>query len=252
MSTNVRFSNVYSECEIANHSRGKRVARCISTGGASTRHFVHKDIHAVCEMHHCLVLEDPTHEDIHNVLSCTGVVMRFDDERYFFNPLTPMGMNFSNMKDDVKSGAMFLDDTSLGYYFQSDVRTTFRDNILNVTCTDGLQTCVTLHNGTACFGNVDGTAIVDASTSLAAGALITLAFGLVRAAFLPRGIAVDMLYLVIPAVGAGMVFVGANLSIKFAYFLGTYMTISVMAVGKYWRDVSRPQTQRYDAIARAP
>jgi len=251
----VTFSNAYASCTIADHSRDKRIVGCVTASGRTTRNFVHNDQHAACEFHHCVVLEDPTHDDIHNVLSCTGAIMRFDDDNFFFNPLTPLAPKFSAMKSAASTGAISLDDTSVQYYYKDDVRTVFHDNILGVTCKNDLKTCVRFHNGTACFGNVDETPIIHASSSLIVGVVTAFTFAAGRQVFFrnSKGLVSHVLYFFAPLLGTGLIFLGSNMAVKFPYFLGNYVMISLFAFIALLRmDFGRPQTHRYDAVTGAP
>lgn len=252
MPPRVPFSNTYASCVIADHSRSKRVVGCVTASGQTTRNFVHNDQHAACEFHHCVVLEDPTHDNIHNVLSCTGAMMRFDDDNFFFNPLTPLAPNFGAMKSAASTGTISLDDTSVQYYYKDDVRTVFRDNILGVSCNNNLKTCVSFYNGTVCFGNVDDTNIIHASSSLIVGVVTAFTFAAGRQVFFRKsnGLMSNVIYFFAPLIATGLIFLGSNMAVKFPYFLGNYVMISVFAFIAILRmDSGRPQTHRYDTVA---
>jgi hypothetical protein len=140
------------------------------------RHFVHNDEVAFCQYHYCVILNDII-RDAHDTLSCSGTIARFGDDKYYYNPITPLQPNFGKLLK-LPSSMVDFAGSRVFYYYMKDIRTRFPYNIEDVSCTNDLKTCVTTVNGTKhCWGNVEGKSIIHSKDSMLLGLGISLFCG---------------------------------------------------------------------------
>lgn len=224
--------NQFSLCTVDDHSSGGEVLSCLNTMGDRHRYFVYDSQVAMCEYHMCVIVLDRK-DNAHNQLVCSGGIMRFGDDLYYFNPLTPFGINFDKMLPLSRSSVDYF-ATNVQYFFQSDVRSTFQHDIMEVNCTNNMRTCIKFSNSSVCFGNVEDTAIIHSTESLIYGIVVSFFVGALCYIFIRDRVPDDKsLYYVfafylIPLVGIGMFFNGWFLTIPIPYIMGNAIVLFII------------------------
>lgn len=223
--------NWFSSCSVVKHSSGNDVFSCINIMGENMRHFVYNSKISMCEYHTCFVV-DNLDSGRHNELVCSGSILRFNDDLYYFNPLTPFGIDFNKMLPLPTSTVDYY-SKNVQYYFQNDVRSIFADDIIDINCTNNMRTCLTFSNSSICFGNIEETSIIHSTSSLLHGIIIAFFFGALCFVVLRKHIgdypiSFIMAFYIVPLVGCGMIYYGLLLSMWIPYLIGNMLSISIM------------------------
>lgn len=192
----------------------------------------------------CVVLKDRKN-DFQNKVACSGTIMRFNDDMYYFNPLTPFGINFDKMIPLTNSAVDYFGGVNVQYYFQNDVRSTFAEEILAINCTNEMKTCLQFSNTSLCFGNVENTTIIHSTTALFHGIISAFVAGTVGYLFIKeyvmgyRMLFVISFYLV-PLMAVGMIYTGFFLTMSVPFLMGNSIVIFVFTLLYYvLRDVRK-------------
>lgn len=230
------------------------VFECINFMGQVDRNYMYTpESSAVCNYHYCVILKDRV-SSRHNTISCSGAVMRFGDDNYFFNPITPFVMDFSSMLP-MPSSAVDLLSTGIDFYYTKDVQTTFAQDIMLVNCTNDFKTCLTFANTSTCFGNMDDMTVIHSEKAITFGAMSSLAVGaFVIFILMPKlhdkpPWYVFLMY-VMPIVAIALIYSGVALSPRIPFVLGAFMVMwSFPFIFYGFRDVYR-NTDGYKAVER--
>jgi hypothetical protein len=170
----VILENYFDTCDI-DDSDSPAVFSCLNFMGDTDKNYLYGDNVALCEYHYCMIIESRT-TGKHDTLSCSGAIMRFGDDNYYFNPITPFIADFKKMKP-MPPSAVELMSLEIDYYYAKDVRTRFNQEIETVKCTNDFKTCVTFDNSTLCFGNIRNQHIVHTPQALTWGTMSSLLIG---------------------------------------------------------------------------
>lgn len=224
----VFLRNQFTMCTVDDHSSGGQVLSCLNTMGDRHRYFVYDSKVAMCEYHMCTVILDRK-DNAHNQIACSGAIMRFGDDKYYFNPLTPFGINFGKMLPMSRSAVDYF-AVNVQYFFQSDVRSTFENDIMDINCTNDMRTCLTFTNKTLCFGNVEDTTIIHSTESLIHGIIISFLVGSLCYIFLRKEVkwfplSFVFAFYIVPLVGIGMAYCGWFLSMSIPYLMGNAIVL---------------------------
>jgi hypothetical protein len=222
------YRNWFSLCFVDDHSSGREIFSCMNIMGESFKHFVYNSKIAMCEYHTCLVIQNRD-DDSHNELVCSGAILRFGDDKYYFNPLTPFGIDFDKMLQLPESTVDYF-SRNVQYYFQNDVRSTFSSDIVDINCTNDMRTCITFNDSSVCFGNKDDIGIIHSSASLVNGVIVAFTLGSIAYLFLKKEVSeyplsFVFLFYIVPLVGIGMMYNGWFLSMSIPYLLGNIIVI---------------------------
>jgi hypothetical protein len=153
----------------------EQVLSCTNFMGAVDKHVLYRGVYSSCEYHYCALIYDRVSLR-HNTISCSGGVMRFNNNELFLNPITPFILDFAKMIRMPVSAVELL-GTNLEFYYAKDVRTTFALDIVSVNCTNSFKTCLTFTNTSVCFGNLDDTNVVNSPEAMVWGAVSSLVIG---------------------------------------------------------------------------
>ncbi|GBG32372.1 Hypothetical Protein FCC1311_085972 [Hondaea fermentalgiana] len=152
------FVNGFDACTVS-ADFNRTILTCVSTLGQEQRHFLRDTLLAVCAHHFCAVREDL---DGHNTLTCSGAIRvvggasevdgGLERSTAYFNPLAPARVDFAGLREVSPPG--LSQSWNLQYFYASDVRSVFYDDLVGVSCTDAGATCVDVVDGAhLCFGN---------------------------------------------------------------------------------------------------
>lgn len=228
--------NEFLQCTVKEHSSGDDILVCLNTMGDRHRYFVWDNQIAMCEYHMCLVMKDRK-DGGHDTLVCSGAILRFDADAYYFNPVTPFGLEFSNMLPLPRSAVDYF-AVQYQYYFQDDVRSKFSEDIVSVNCTNNLRTCLTFTNTTLCFGNVEDTTIIHSTQALVHGIIVAFAVGSLCYLFLRQKVSDYPLsfvfaFYIIPLVGIGMIYNGLLLTMYIPFIMGNFIVLFIFIMLYY-------------------
>ena len=236
------FRNIFSLCTVDDHSNGGEIFSCMNIMGDKTTYFIHDSKIAMCEYHTCLVLSNKN-DNSHKQLACSGAILRMGDDLYYYNPLTPFGINFDKMLPLPKSTV----DSFSGeyqYYFQNDVRSTFSENIMDINCTNDMRTCLTFTNNSICFGNIENNVIIHSLSSLIYGVIVAFTFGTIMYVLLKKKVIQYPLsfvftFYIIPLIGLGMMYNGLFLTMAIPYVTGNIIVLALFQFMYYTlRDIN--------------
>lgn len=221
----------FDNCELSTvEGIPQTILSCINFMGETDQHVVFNNKYAICEYHYCaIILNRVTNR--HNTLTCSGGIMRFGDDNYFFNPITLFKLDFSKMLP-LPTSAVEVLGYGLEFFYSKDIRTTFQDDIMDVTCTNDFQTCLRFHNGTVCFGNTQDIGIMHTPQAYMWGCVNSIILGAFVLFFLtPRLKDRHLWYLfflfVIPVAGVSLIVAGTTLGPKIPFTLGS-LTILIL------------------------
>lgn len=237
------YQNVFETCHVEIHSSGRDIFICENLMNGEQRHFIHNSLISMCKYHLCMVLDDLYDNITHNIMSCSGAIIRFDSDLYYFNPITPYGVNFSAMSELTTSTVDFFAG-NLQYYYQSDVRTMFNETITSITCTDDFKTCVRTANFEMCFGNTLDKYVIHSMTSLFHGLIVSFAFALFVYYVLKKEIVNSMffhfVFFVIPLVAIGLIYNGMFIAVVIPYIMGNLIAIFTWQLFSYYNSQIPP------------
>lgn len=228
--------NRFTQCTAEDHSSGGEVLACVNTMGDRHRHFVYNSKIAMCEYHMCTILVDRK-DDAHDTIACSGAIMRFSNDLYYFNPLTPFGLDFDEMLPMARSAVDYF-AIQYQYYFQADVRSKFAEPIMNINCTNNMKTCLTFRNSSLCFGNVKETTILHSTESLIHGIIVAFTVGAVCYLLLKKHVknfplSFVFLFYIVPLIGIGMSYNGWFLSMTVPYMMGNGIVLFIFIMLYY-------------------
>lgn len=232
----VLLRNKFSQCATEDHSSGGKVLECLNMMGDRHRYFVHNNKFAMCEYHACVIL-DNRHDNSHDTVSCSGAILRFDDDMYYFNPLTPFGLNFDKMLPLTNSAIDYF-SVHYQYYFQADVRSKFTEEIIDLNCTNAMKTCLTFTNHSLCFGNVEDTTIIHSTESLIHGIIVAFSLGALCYLFLrdkttKYPLSFVFAFYILPLIGLGMAYNGFFLAMSIPYLMGNAVVLFIFIILYY-------------------
>lgn len=223
--------NRFTQCIAENHSSGGKVLACVNTMSERHRYFVYNSKISMCEYHMCVILVD-RNDGTHDTVACSGAIMRFGNDLYYFNPLTPFGLYFDEMLPMTRSAIDYF-AIQYQYYFQADVRSKFTEPIVNINCTNSMKTCLTFSsNRSLCFGNIEDTIIIHSTESLIHGIIISFTVGACCYLFWKKHaknfiIPFLFLFYIVPLLGLGMIYNGWFLSMTIPYLMGNVIVIFI-------------------------
>lgn len=168
------YNNTFDSCDFIPHStgNGQQVMYCINFMNNHLKHFVYDNQYSMCKNHYCVVTNDVSNLE-HRVVSCSGAIIRFNENDYF-NPINTKRPLFDDL---VKLPSNIPDFLSFGndYYYLHDSRTTFNKDVMKINCTNDYKTCVEFDDGSSrCFGNISNIKIFDSLSSFIIGSNMTL------------------------------------------------------------------------------
>lgn len=244
----MHYRNQFTLCDVRPHSSGSDLLSCLNLMGSRQSYFVYNGMVAMCEYHMCAVLLDRA-DGSHSTVACSGSILRFGDDRYYFNPLTPFGVNFDNMLPLSRSSVDYF-AKDVQYYFQNDVRSKFSSDITGINCTNSMRTCLRFEGGAElCFGNTELTPIIHSTSSLMLGILASFTVGVLSYLFLRNRISRSfpltfaLLFYIVPLVGIHLVFSGFFLSMSIPFLIGMMIVVFIFSVVYYPLRDMRKHTQ---------
>ena len=229
----------------------EKILSCINFMGDVDKNVIYSDKYAICEYHYCSILKNRG-TGRHNVLSCSGGMMRFGDDNQFFNPLTPFEIKFSEMVQ-MPMSAVELMGVDLEYYYAKDIRTNFAQDITNLNCTNDFKTCLTFTNATLCFGNTRDNAIVHSRQAVVWGVVTSLVLGsFVVFILMPRLRDRGMFYLlftyIVPLLGFILIYAGLFLGPKIPFVMASVLVFMLFPIVFYsLRDVHK-DSNKYNQV----
>lgn len=236
------LENYFDTCKMDN-SVSPPVVTCLNFMGEVDKNYMHGNNLALCEHHYCLITESKAY-GTHDTLSCSGGVMRFGDDNYYYNPITPFIMDFKLMKP-MPSSAVNLLGMGIDYYYAKDVRTRFSQALMSVNCTNDFKTCVTFSNSSLCFGNESDQRIIHSQQAVTWGAMTSVAIGSLTVFVVMPMMKkrppwqVFAMYL-LPVVAAILIYFGLALSPKLPFAAGNFLVMWTFPFVFYaMRDVYR-------------
>lgn len=244
----------FDSCSILKLSGiNQHVMSCINFMGQMDRHILYQDKYATCEYHYCAIIYNRV-SGRHNTITCSGGIMHFDDDKHFFNPITPFELNFTKMVE-MPMSTVELMGVDLDFYYAKDIRTSFMDDIIDVNCTNNFRTCLTFSNTSACFGNTQGVDMVHSKEALVWGSMTSLVLGsFVLFVISPRladrsTFFIIILYL-IPLVCSILLYSGIFLGPKVPFIMSSVMVFALFPIIFYsFRDFNL-ESSKYKRLQR--
>lgn len=244
------FENYFDSCRVNNTGTPAKIT-CQNFMGQIDTNYLHENKLALCEYHYCAIIKTKPNGN-HDTLSCSGAIMRFGDNDYFYNPITPLKVDFSKMKP-MPSSSVGLFSTSIDFYYAKDVRTRFDRNILSVNCTNSFKTCLVFEDKTLCLGNVHNQHFVTSQQALTWGAVVSLFIGAfvvfcVMPIMYKRPSWQVFVMMLLPVGASILLFSGIALGAVFPFVVGNFLVLWTFPVVYYsMRDVYR-KSGEYMAI----
>jgi hypothetical protein len=150
---------------------------------------------------------------------------------YYFNPLTPHGLEFSEMVVMTPSSVDVL-ASSFQYFYHNDVRSTFTNDLVNVNCTNDFKTCVNTNTSSICFGNTGETQVIHSLNALIYGLVTTALIGTLMYLILrkksdPYSTTFLSIFYVLPVIGTTLILLGLLLMPIIPYLLGIAIIMGI-------------------------
>lgn len=173
---NVFYNNTYDSCIILPHQSDSdyNVLSCVNILNERDKHFLYEDQFAMCANHYCAIVFDIT-SLTHSMITCSGAILSFQETSYF-NPINAFTPITSDLKE-FPQNLLDIISNNFKYYYLKDSRTTFRNNVVKINCTNDYSTCLEFEDGRSfCMGNIKDIIILHPISSFVIGIAIAMAF----------------------------------------------------------------------------